>query len=167
MSNYFAKSNYSCELNHLTAQLFDHLTRPEVTINTPKTCFQLLASRHYRPTNFKKGSQPQYHAGILCLTHNDKFSMLLSTKREFLLRLQMKELYNRRSLKMSVNEYKKLAHALDMLPGGFPKTASGVELQILKKDILARRSTRGKQHDRHERDSRWDSRKVQFTTGRN
>ena len=38
---------------------------------------------HYHPTNFIRGPQPQYHAGILCLTHNDKFSMLLPTKREF------------------------------------------------------------------------------------
>ena len=34
---------------------------------------------------------------------------------------------------MSDHEYEKLARALDILPGGFPKTASGVELQILKK----------------------------------
>jgi len=34
---------------------------------------------------------------------------------------------------MSVDAYEKLAHALDLLPGGFPRTASGVELQILKK----------------------------------
>lgn len=34
---------------------------------------------------------------------------------------------------MSVDAYEKLAHALDLLPEGFPRTASGVELQILKK----------------------------------
>jgi electron transport complex protein RnfB len=34
---------------------------------------------------------------------------------------------------MSVDAYEKLAHALDLLPGGFPRTTSGVELQILKK----------------------------------
>jgi len=34
---------------------------------------------------------------------------------------------------MSVDAYEKLAHALDLLPGGFPRTGSGVELEILKK----------------------------------
>ena len=34
---------------------------------------------------------------------------------------------------MSVDAYEKLALALDLLPGGFPRTASGVELRILKK----------------------------------
>lgn len=34
---------------------------------------------------------------------------------------------------MDNNTYKKLAQALDLLPGGFPQTKSGVELQILKK----------------------------------
>ena len=34
---------------------------------------------------------------------------------------------------MSDDAYEKLALAVDLLPGGFPKTASGVELQILKK----------------------------------
>ena len=34
---------------------------------------------------------------------------------------------------MSADAYEKLAHALDLLPGGFPRTGSGVELEILKK----------------------------------
>ena len=34
---------------------------------------------------------------------------------------------------MSTDVYENLAHALDRLPGGFPQTRSGVELQILKK----------------------------------
>ena len=34
---------------------------------------------------------------------------------------------------MSVDAYEQLAHALDLLPGGFPRTGSGVELEILKK----------------------------------
>ena len=34
---------------------------------------------------------------------------------------------------MKTDAYKKLARALDLLPGGFPRTKSGVELQILKK----------------------------------
>jgi electron transport complex protein RnfB len=50
------------------------------------------------------------------------------------LRWQIKKPYNiRRVIKMSVDAYEKLAHALDLLPGGFPRTESGVELQILKK----------------------------------
>ena len=34
---------------------------------------------------------------------------------------------------MGVDSYEKLARALDLLPGGFPRTDSGVELKILKK----------------------------------
>ena len=34
---------------------------------------------------------------------------------------------------MNDDVYKKLASALDLLPGGFPETKSGVELQILRK----------------------------------
>ena len=34
---------------------------------------------------------------------------------------------------MHQNVYEKLAHHLDTLPAGFPKTDSGVELRILKR----------------------------------
>ena len=34
---------------------------------------------------------------------------------------------------MNADAYEQLAQALDLLPGGFPQTNSGVELQILKK----------------------------------
>jgi hypothetical protein len=34
---------------------------------------------------------------------------------------------------MDINIYKRLAHALDLLPSGFPQTKSGVKLQILQK----------------------------------
>jgi len=34
---------------------------------------------------------------------------------------------------MNADTYEQLAHALGLLPGGFPRTKSGVELQILKK----------------------------------
>lgn len=34
---------------------------------------------------------------------------------------------------MNADAYEQLARALDLLPGGFPRTKSGVELQILKK----------------------------------
>ena len=34
---------------------------------------------------------------------------------------------------MSETAYEHLARALDMLPNGFPRTESGVEIQILKK----------------------------------
>jgi electron transport complex protein RnfB len=34
---------------------------------------------------------------------------------------------------MTTDPYKQLALALDRLPGGFPETKSGVELQILRK----------------------------------
>jgi electron transport complex protein RnfB len=48
---------------------------------------------------------------------------------------QKKKNFNIRSAIMSVDAYEKLANALDLLPGGFPRLASGVELQILKKII--------------------------------
>ena len=32
---------------------------------------------------------------------------------------------------MSIDAYETLAHALDILPGGFPRTASGVESREL------------------------------------
>ena len=34
---------------------------------------------------------------------------------------------------MDADAYEELARVLDLLPGGFPRTTSGVELQILKK----------------------------------
>jgi len=49
-----------------------------------KTAFYLVAYRHCYLTNFKKDTQPHYSAGILSLTHDDKFSIFLSTEREFL-----------------------------------------------------------------------------------
>jgi hypothetical protein len=34
---------------------------------------------------------------------------------------------------LSINVYVQLANALDQLPNGFPRTESGVELEILKR----------------------------------
>jgi len=42
-------------------------------------------------------------------------------------------------MKMSDQSYQLLADALEALPSGFPRTASGAELRILRKHSLLKR----------------------------